>query len=188
MSNDVKNALRRLLLEKRDNTSGDLLEIAAKKIQKKLWKIKSYSNARRVGAYYSVGSEIPTHNIIQELLSKGKKVHLPKVTGDSMEFHEITDFSSLECGSFDIMEPKNRCPVENRLDVIIVPAVCMSTDGRRVGYGRGFYDRFLEKNKTVTIAPVLEKQIVRNIPQSRLDHSIDWIVTEDGMYDTRRLQ
>lgn len=172
-----------MILEKRDSTSGDLLKIAAKKIQNRLQKINSYREAKKLGLYYSIGSEIPTHDMIQELLSFGTKVYLPKVLGKNIEFREISDFSSLEKGNFDIMEPKDKCPT-NIPDVILVPAVAISPNGARLGYGRGFYDRFLEKNKAVTISPVLEKQIVRNISQSKKDQAIDWIVTEDCIYDT----
>lgn len=183
-SSPGKASLRRLLLERRDRTSGDLLKIAAKKIQNRLREIGAYRDAKKIGLYYPTGSEIPTQDIIQELLSAGKKVCLPKVLGRDMVFRQISDFASLECGSFDIMEPKDRCPAENSLDAVLVPAVGMSPQGVRLGYGHGFYDRFLEKNKTVTISPILEKQLIRNIPKSETDQAIDWIVTEDDVYGT----
>ena len=178
---EKKKALRDLLLERRDNTSHDLLKIASKKIQKKLDKIFAFKNAKKIGVYYPIGSEIFTQDIIQELLSKGKEVFLPKVMGKGMEFRKIIDFSSLEPGNFDIMEPKEECPVDNNLDVILVPTVGISQTGVRLGYGYGFYDRFLAKNKTVAISLTLEKQIIKNIPKSEHDIIMDWIVTEDKM-------
>ena len=178
---EKKKALRDLLLERRDNTSHDLLKIASKKIQKKLDKIFAFKNAKKIGVYYPIGSEIFTQDIIQELLSKGKEVFLPKVMGEGMEFRKIIDFSSLEPGNFDIMEPKEECPVDNNLDVILVPTVGISQIGVRLGYGYGFYDRFLAKNKTVAISLTLEKQIIKNIPKSEHDIIMDWIVTEDKM-------
>jgi 5-formyltetrahydrofolate cyclo-ligase len=178
---EKKKALRDLLLERRDNTSHDLLKIASKKIQKKLDKIFAFKNAKKIGVYYPIGSEIFTQDIIQELLSKGKEVFLPKVMGESMEFRKIIDFSSLEPGNFDIMEPKEECPVDNNLDVILVPTVGISQIGVRLGYGYGFYDRFLAKNKTVAISLTLEKQIIKNIPKSEHDIIMNWIVTEDKM-------
>jgi len=178
---EKKKSLRDLLLERRDNTSHDLLKIASKKIQKKLDKIFAFKNAKKIGVYYPIGSEIFTQDIIQELLSKGKEVFLPKVMGESMEFRKIIDFSSLEPGNFDIMEPKEECPVDNNLDVILVPTVGISQIGVRLGYGYGFYDRFLAKNKTVAISLTLEKQIIKNIPKSEHDIIMNWIVTEDKM-------
>jgi len=72
------------------------------------------------------------------------------------------------------------------LDVILVPTVGISTDGVRLGYGHGFYDKFLAENKTTTIALTLEKQIVKNIPKSDHDIIINWIVTEDRFFQTQR--
>ncbi len=184
--NPEKKSLRNLLLEKRDNTSFDLMKIASKKIQKKLNKIPIYRNAQRVGVYFPIGSEILTQDIIQELLSRGKEVSLPKVIGEDMEFRKIEGFSSLEKGSFEIMEPKEDCKVENNLDVILVPTVGISVKGIRLGYGHGYYDRFLAKNPTSTVSLTLEKQIVKNIPKSEHDKIIDWIVTEDRIIQTQR--
>ncbi|MHA7646927.1 5-formyltetrahydrofolate cyclo-ligase [Nitrosopumilus sp. S4] len=184
--NPEKRSLRKLLLEKRDNTSFDLMKIASAKIQKKLKKIYAYKNAKKIGLYYPIGSEMLTQDIIQEIISEGKDVFLPKVVGKNLEFRKISDFSSLEKGNFDIMEPKDDCPADNNLDVIIVPTVGISPDGVRLGYGHGFYDRFLAENKTTTISITLEKQIVKRIPRSDHDILIDWIVTEDRMIQTQR--
>ena len=181
-----KISLRNFLLEKRDNTSYDLLKIASDKMQKKLKKIYAFTNAHRIGVYYPIGSEILTQNIIQELISNGQEVFLPKVVDGKMEFRKITDFSSLEKGSFDIMEPKDDCKVNNSLDVILVPTVGISPTGVRLGYGHGFYDKFLAEHKTTTISLILEKQIIKNIPKSEHDILMNWIVTEDRMFETQR--
>jgi 5-formyltetrahydrofolate cyclo-ligase len=111
---------------------------------------------------------------------------LPKVIGENIEFRKISDFSSLEKGSFDIMEPKDDCEIDNNLDVILVPTVGISPIGVRLGYGHGFYDKFLGEHKTTTISLTLEKQIVKNIPKSEHDVIIDWIVTEDRIFETQR--
>lgn len=184
--NQEKESLRNRLLETRDNTSFDLLKIASENIQKKLKKIYAFKNAQKIGMYYPIGSEIFTQDVIQELISQGKEVFLPKVTGETMEFRKVADFSSLEHGSFDIMEPRDDCPVENNLDVILVPTVGIDLSGVRLGYGYGFYDKFLAENKTTTISLTLEKQIIKNIPKSDHDILIDWILTEDQMIQTQR--
>jgi len=186
LEDNSKTAIRNLLLEKRDNTSFDLLKIASEKMHKKLKKIYAFKNAQKIGIYYPIGSEILTQDIIQELISDSKEVFLPKVIGEKMEFRKVIDFSSLEEGSFGIMEPKDDCQVDNKLDVIIVPTVGITLKGVRLGYGHGFYDRFLAENKTTTIALILEKQVVKNIPKSEHDMNIDWIVTEDEMIQTQR--
>ena len=178
-----RKSLRSFLLEKRDNTSFDFMKIASEKIQKKLKKINAFRNAQKIGLYYPIGSEVLTQDIIQELLSNGKDVFLPKVIGKKMEFRKISNFSSLEKGSFDIMEPKDDCQTDNSLDVVLVPTVGISPVGVRLGYGHGFYDKFLAEHKTATISLTLEKQIVKNIPKSEHDIIINWIITEDRILE-----
>ena len=181
-----RKSLRSFLLEKRDNTSFDFMKIASEKIQKKLKKINAFRDAQKIGVYYPIGSEILTQDIIQELFSNGKDVFLPKVIGENMEFRKITDFSSLEKGSFDIMEPKEDCEIDNELDVVLVPTVGISPSGVRLGYGHGFYDRYLAEHKSVTISLTMEKQIIKKIPKSEHDIMIDWIITEDRILETQR--
>jgi len=103
-----------------------------------------------------------------------------------MEFRKISNFSNLEKGSFDIMEPKDDCQTDNSLDVVLVPTVGISPIGVRLGYGHGFYDRFLAEHKITTISLTFEKQIVKNIPKSEHDIMIDWIITEERVVDTQR--
>ena len=184
--NTDKESLRDLLLKRRDGASFDLLKIASERIQKKLRKIYAFRDAQKIGAYYPIGSEILTQDIIQELLYQGKEVFLPKTIQREMEFRRISNFSELEKGNFDIMEPKDGCHADNDLDVILVPTVGITPSGVRLGYGHGYYDRFLAKNKTVTISLILEKQVIRRIPKTEHDAVIDWIVTEDKILQTQK--
>ena len=186
MEDNNKKSLREHLLERRDNTSFDLLKIASKKMQKRINKVYAFKDAQKIGLYYPIGSEILTQDIIQELISKGKQVFLPKMIGENLEFRKIEDFSSLEIGRFDIMEPKDDCPSDEDLDIIVVPTVGISPSGVRLGYGHGFYDRFLAGKKIITISLVLEKQIIKNIPKSDHDINMDWIITEDRMFQTEK--
>ena len=168
-----------MLLERRDATSFDMMKIASKQIHKKLQKSKIFREANKIGAYYPIGSEVLTQDIMQEILSNGKELFLPKVKGKEIEFRGITDFSCLERGGFEIMEPKDDCPSDNFLDLLLVPTVGISKDGVRLGYGHGFYDKFLSENKITTIALTYEKQIIKKIPKSNHDILMNWILTED---------
>ncbi len=184
MDNSEKSSLRKVLLEKRDTTSEDLMKIASKQIHRNLKKIAEFRLANSIGIYYPLGSEVPTQDIMQEALSNGKEILLPKVIGEELEFRKIKDFSDLEKGNFDIMEPKDGCPTSDKFDVILVPTVGISRDGYRLGYGYGYYDRFLAKNKVVTISVTYAKQVVKSVPRTDDDVRIDWIVTEDEFFKT----
>jgi len=168
-----------MLLERRDTTSFDMMKIVSKQIHKKLRKSKIFRDAKKIGAYYPIGSEVLTQDIMQEVLSSGRELFLPKVVEDEIEFRKITDFSCLEKGNFDIMEPKDDCPVGNNLDLLLVPTVGISQDGVRLGYGHGFYDKFLSKNQIETVSLIYEKQVIKKIPHSEHDIIMNWILTED---------
>ena len=174
-----------MLLEKRDTTSFDLLKIASKSIHNNIKGIKSFQNAKKIGAYYPLGNEVLTQDIMQEILSEGRELFLPRVSGKEIEFRKIKDFSSLQTGNFDIMEPKEECEIDNNLDIILVPTIGITPKGVRLGYGHGFYDRFLAENKIEAIAPVLEKQIVNKIPIEEHDQIIDLVVTEKRVIRTQ---
>jgi len=182
--NPEKAALRKVLLDKRDAISYDLIKIASRKIFNKLMKIKEYRESETIGCYYPIGSEVLTQDIMLDALSHGKQVCLPKVIDSDICFREIKDLNSLERGSFDIMEPKDDCKVCNDVDVIIVPNVGMSRNGSRLGYGHGYYDRFLATSNAITIALTYTKQIVKKIPSSVDDVKIKWIITEDESFKT----
>ena len=95
-SNPEKAALRKHLLEKRDSTSFDLMEIHSKKIFSKVTKMKIISEAETIGCYSSIGSEVQTNDIINYFLNEGKSVSLPKVSQDVMTFRKVEDVSKLE--------------------------------------------------------------------------------------------
>jgi len=168
-----------MLLERRDATSFDMMKIISQQIHKKLRKSKIFKGANKIGAYYPIGSEVLTQDIMQEILSSGQELFLPKVVGGEIEFRKISDFSCLETGNFDIMEPKDDCQVDNNLDLLLVPTVGISQDGVRLGYGHGFYDKFLSKNQIETVSLIFEKQVIKKIPHSDHDIIMNWILTED---------
>ena len=174
-NNSKKASLRKTLLEKRDATSYDLIKISSRQIQNNLEKINDYKDAQSIAFYYPIGSEVLTQNLMLKTLSLGKDVLLPKVAGDELEFRKIKDLNSLEKGSFDIMEPKDNCEKADKVDVVIVPTVGISPDGNRLGYGHGYYDRFLAKTDAVSIALTYEKQIVKSVPSTENDVKISWI-------------
>jgi 5-formyltetrahydrofolate cyclo-ligase len=106
------------------------------------------------------------------------------VEGEELVFCGIKKFEDLEKGEFGIMEPKQNCEALSEFDVILVPAIAMTRTGQRLGYGRGFYDRFLSGRKSDTIALVYSKTILKNMPSSENDVPIRWVVTEDGAIHT----
>jgi len=184
-TNPEKSSLRKFLLDKRDGISYDFINIASDQIQSNLNKLEVFKKANKIACYYPIGSEVKTEKIIQEALTNGKEVFLPKVIEQNLEFRKIVELQkSLERGNFGIMEPKDQCDIAEQIDIVLVPNIAVTREGTRLGYGYGYYDRFLSKNNVKTIALTYSKQVVSFIPQSPEDVKIDWLVTEEKIFDT----
>ena len=185
MENNLEKAnLRKVLLERRDSTSYDFMKLASQKIHNKLKQIDDFRKAKKIACYYPIGSEVMTQDIMQELLSAGKEICLPKVDGEMLDFRKIMDMKDLEKGNFGIMEPKDNCTTVENVDVVLVPTVAITKNGTRLGYGHGYYDRFLSKSDATKISLTYSKQIVKAIPSSEKDIKIDWVVTEEESFQT----
>ena len=174
-----KAALRKHLLEKRDATSAELREISSEKIHQNLKKISEYTNSQNIACYFPIGSEINTNDIMLDILGQNKNLLLPRITNDNLQFYIVSNLEKLEKGNFEIMEPKDSCKKAEKIDCVLIPTVGVSKSGVRLGYGKGYYDRFLSLIDAVKISLTYSKQIVKSIPNESHDVKIDWIVTED---------
>ena len=185
-TNPEKSSLRKVLLERRDTTSGDFIKLASQKIHNRLKQVEVFRNAKKIACYFPIGSEVLTQDIMQEILGDGKEMSLPKVIGDSLSFRKIGGLEDLEKGEFGIMEPKEKCHEVNEIDVVLVPTVGITKNGVRLGYGHGYYDRFLADSNAKTISLTYSKQIIKSIPFTEKDVKIDWIVTEEKFIETSK--
>ena len=132
--------------------------------------------------YISIDSEIDTSFIISELLKKKKRVAVPKCSKDGiMEFIYIGSTDELISGMYGIPEPSgSECAVITDKTVCIVPALAFTTDGVRLGYGGGYYDRFLAVNSKIsTIGLCYECLVAENLPSEEYDIKIKKFITEE---------
>jgi len=177
--NIQKAALRKHLLEKRDATSAELRDISSEMIHQNLKRITSFTNSQNIACYFPIGSEVDTHNIMLDMLEQDKNLLLPRIVNNNLEFCIVPNLEKLEKGNFEIMEPKDSCKKAEKIDCVLIPTVGVSKSGVRLGYGKGYYDRFLSLIDAVKISLTYSKQIVKSIPNDSHDVKIDWIVTED---------
>jgi len=177
--NIQKAALRKHLLEKRDATSAELRDISSERIHQNLKRITSFTNSQNTACYFPIGSEVDTHNIMLDMLEQDKNLLLPRIVNNNLEFCIVPNLEKLEKGSFEIMEPRDSCKKAEKINCVLIPTVGVSKSGVRLGYGKGYYDRFLSSTDAVKISLTYSKQIVKSIPNDSHDVKIDWIVTED---------
>ena len=177
--NTQKTALRKHLLEKRDAISAELRDILSKNIHQNLKHISSYINSQNIACYFPIGSEVDTYAIMLDILRQNKCLLLPRIVNDNLMFYNVPSLEKLEKGNFGIMEPKDSCKKADRIDCVLIPTVGVSKLGIRLGYGKGYYDKFLSSTDAIKISLTYSKQIVKTIPSDSHDIKMNWVVTED---------
>lgn len=147
-----------------------------------LLSIPAFSQAKRVFAYCSVGREPDTRGLIKFCLDSEKEIALPRsYSGGRMDFALLTcPVEALPKGPFGIPQPPEALDAveAEKGDVIIVPALCFDEGLHRLGHGGGYYDRFLENTKALSIGLCRERLVLDRIPAESFDRPVDMLVTE----------
>lgn len=183
-----KEEIRKKTLSKRNQLSEKDRVIFSKIIFNKLIESQEYKKADRIAVYYPVGSEVQTLEIIRDALINKKKVGLPRVINDDeIKFYQIMENSLEEVeftkGKYGIMENINSTAELDLIDLLIIPGVAFDDECNRIGYGKGYYDRFLGKNDIGYIVGLaFENQMVKYIPINELDQKVDCIITNKNNY------
>lgn len=160
-------------------------EAKSKSIAKTLQQTSAYKSARSIYCYVDYNHEVGTRSLILDAWKAGKKVYVPKVLGKEMEFFEISAFSDLAAGCKGILEPKEDLEqiAKGKEGLMILPGVAFDKNCHRVGYGGGFYDRYLACHLNLKkIAIAFSCQIFEEIPWEEFDISPDMIITEEDIY------
>lgn len=176
----VKEELRKRLISLRDKIDESKRLECSRIISEKLFNLEEFKEASEVFCYFSKKKEISTEEIILKALKENKKSALPVCEGSNMIFRYIDGFECLEKGSFGVYEPKSCCKqaYSSESTVCITPALCYNEDGYRIGYGKGFYDRFFKAGPCIKIGLCYE-DFIQDFEPSQNDISVDIIVTEN---------
>jgi 5-formyltetrahydrofolate cyclo-ligase len=185
----MKNKLKVEIIKKRNQLTEQQLKERSEKIINNLKSLKEFKSAENILFYVSFSKEVDTQEIIRELLEKKeKRVIVPYTLKDKpiIFLSELKDFVELEPKTFGILEPKEKYIREfnrEKLDVVIVPGIVFDKKGHRIGYGYGFYDRFLKtiKKDVVKIGLAFDFQLTDNIPSEEHDVPLNIIITEEGI-------
>lgn len=186
---ETKSSIRKRILSIRNAMSANECKEKSRIIMQNVLSLLSVQKAEYVLCYADYKSEVQTKILIKELLKSGKKVYLPRVSGDEMDFYKIKNLSDLTEGYKGIPEPFTMCTdiftkalweKNKELVVMLLPGAAFNDAGARIGYGKGYYDRYLSKIPCMErIALCYELQIVEDIPTDTCDIPVTTIVTEE---------
>ena len=177
-----KKEIRKQYKEKRKNASLSEITRQSGMILKNFLDLDEYKISADILTYVSHDNEVDTISLIGRALNDNKNVAAPKVYGDIMHFHKINSLSDLNPGSFGILEPETGDFYEPAEGIIIVPGIAFDKMGHRVGYGGGYYDKFLEKNNgLLSIAFAYDFQVTDYITCEEYDKNPDILITPDNI-------
>ena len=181
-----ENTLRKKMKQKRNALTWEERERAAEDCLRQLKQVPGFEQVTWMYCYMSYLSELDTRQMIQSFLKEGKRVAVPKVQGAEMEFYEISDLSDCVSGAYGIPEPiGNAAPVTDA-GWILMPGLAFDPQGNRLGYGGGFYDKYLEKHDNlVKIALAYDFQIISSVSAEIYDKPVDYIVTPERILKTK---
>ncbi|MCX8070325.1 MAG: 5-formyltetrahydrofolate cyclo-ligase [Thermodesulfovibrionales bacterium] len=183
LQNNDKSILRKRMLMIRDAIPEKVRKTKNQKIFHHLINLQSFVNANSVCCYGSFKSEVNTKDIISYCLNKGIVISLPKIEMNRLTIFRIEDIDELKPSKLNIPEPtiitdlRRLNPKE--IDIVIVPGVVFDINKNRIGYGKGYYDRFLSETVCKKVALSYEEQIIDFIPIESHDIKMDVIVTDE---------
>lgn len=171
-----KEFLRKKYKEKRDNIKNKVTKDNL--IYQKVINNKDILSSKTLLIYISINSEVDTIKIINYFLY-AKNIAVPKIIDNDMFFCYVTNLNELTSGKYNIPEPTNENIVTDFDNAIcIVPGICYDKENYRIGYGKGYYDRFLSKNKIKTIGLCYKECMIEKIDNDKYDYKIDEVITE----------
>lgn len=180
-SNDSldKKEIRKIVLEQRNQLSPEQRKRASLLITDRLLGHQWFYQSKRILAYAAFGSELNLDMLLQEILDSGRELYLPRVIGEEMVFARVRSLEELEVGYKGIREPfPEKCrtgsadlytydEMQAGQELLIMPGVAFDIYGNRIGYGKGFYDRFLADKEPLrlrSIAVAYEMQVLPQVP------------------------
>ena len=173
-----KKELRKAIREKKRAMSPEEIEGKSRVLTEKFLRSEAYRAAKTVYGYLPYNQEVRTVALLEQVLRDGKRVAVPKCYGDEMRFIWMEDLSKVEKGYAGIPEPVEDGPVaDDKTALVLMPGLAFDPQGHRIGYGGGFYDRFLaDEPDHPTLALCYDFQMLDHLETEEFDIPVDAVL------------
>ena len=181
-SDMTKKELREHYIHKRLSLSEEEKSKSDAIIFSKLVKLSLFKECDCVLTYVSTATEVDTKSFIEFALMKGKTVAVPRcdIKSDKMTFYRISSLKDLEKGFFNILEPNRFCieQIDLKNAFCVVPGVVFDKSGNRIGYGKGYFDRYLTEHNLKSVGLCYKDFLVDELPVEGFDKAVDYVLTD----------
>lgn len=177
-----KQDLRARSKERRRNIAADEKQLLDKAVADNVRRLKEYRPAKTILIYMSTPIEVDTIGIIKNAWADGKRVAVPRCIPDTrdMEFHYIDNLECLSVGTFSVLEPDQSLPIVTDFSgcLMIVPGMHFDMKGYRIGYGKGYYDRYMVRFTGISAGICYSGELKPFLYHGRYDRHVDIVVTD----------
>jgi 5-formyltetrahydrofolate cyclo-ligase len=175
---EAKKILRRNILTIRNSLTPEDISERSRKIGETLFREKHFKKAKTVAFYIPKGNEVQTRDMMEHAIREGKEILVP-VTDSEVSMCEFTSFFDMVPGKFGVPEPKHHVAKDHAAEVVLVPGIVFGPCMHRIGYGKGYYDKYFKKNpKVFKIGMCYDFQVMDELPKHGHDIPMDLIITD----------
>jgi 5-formyltetrahydrofolate cyclo-ligase len=169
----MKDTLRQALLKQRLALSSTMVTSYSQSLMNQIIALPAFQQAKVIGIY----SPIKNEPDLRPLINHGKQILLPKVVGDSLIYGRWQETDMLIKSSFDILEPNTNTDESDLLDLLIIPGVAFDRFGNRLGFGKGYFDRYLaSKRPPLVIGVCYPFQFQNQLQTTEADMKVDVVL------------
>ncbi len=177
-----KQAIRQAALKQRQQLAPSDHALLSCQVLDRLVVQDFFQSAQKIASYSAIRREVDADLLLEQCQLEQRQLFLPRVVGDTLVFHAVASRADLQVGAFGVCEPRGGGATADLVDfdLVIVPGVAFDLRGYRLGYGKGFYDRFLaaKPEATVTVGLCFDFQVLERLPHEAHDQSLDYVLTE----------
>ena len=175
-----KAVLRQEFKLKREQLNHQSIIDKSRLIEEKILNLATFHQAQNIMCYVSKDKEVFTHDLIKKILKMRKTVVVPYIVKKGiMKPAIIQHFSELSLAEFNTLQPQTKNFLDEKIELNLVPALAVSKNGDRLGWGAGFYDLFIsDYQPQLNIALIFDCQLVDQLPTTKFDQKIDGVITE----------
>ena len=173
-----KKTLRKTIRDQKRAMTPQMIEEKSRALGEKFAASQAYRQAKTIYGYLPYNQEVRTVPMLEQAIRDGKRVAVPRVCGDEMVFYYITDFDRVALSDMGIPEPLGDEPVaDDPTALVLMPGLAFDAEGHRIGYGGGFYDRFLNREpEHPTLALCYDFQMLPKVETEEFDIPVDWVL------------
>lgn len=178
----MKKTLRKKFISERNNLENDYRNSSTNKIFTILEEQDFFKSSEKIFIYAGFGSEISTEIFIKKWINK-KQIFVPKIENGKMNLIQLNSWDELTPGHFGVLEPTSSDYYEGKIDLVITPSIVFDKNGYRLGYGKGYYDKYFSSREYgISVGLSYHKLLQDNVPKEDHDKKVDVIITEEKTF------